>query len=104
MLSPPLGDGRLHFGVDRLRAHEYTLMTVPLIWQQQRDVTGALRLARQTLRTVRTPEAETAGELLALAAEAWAAELLTGDRREVLTLSWLAFRLVELADALILAA
>ena len=33
----------------RLRAHEYLVMTVPLIWQQMPDRIGLLALARQAL-------------------------------------------------------
>jgi hypothetical protein len=41
--------------------------------------------------------------VLGLGVRTWQLELEHGDRSEVLTVSWLTFRLVELADALLLA-
>ena len=88
----------------RLRAHEYLVMTVPLIWQQMPDRIGLLALARQALGEPADARAAAALELLALAERTWPLELEHGDRSEILTVSWLTFRLVELADALVMAA
>ena len=42
--------------------------------------------------------------MIALAERTWPYELEHGDRSEILTVSWLTFRLIELADALVMAA
>ena len=103
-LSPPLGKPKLETPYARLRAHEYLLMAVPLIWRRQPDSVGFVRLAIQSLGEPDRPELAEACRLLELAEACWVEELRTGDRDEILSLSWLTFRLVELADALILGA
>jgi predicted TIM-barrel fold metal-dependent hydrolase len=87
----------------RLRAHEYLVMAVPLVWQQMPDRIGLLALARQALGEPEDAAAEAALELIALAERTWPLELEHGDRSEILTVSWLTFRLIELADALVMA-
>ena len=87
----------------RLRAHEYLVMAVPLVWQQMPDRIGLLALARQALDPAADERCEAALELIALAERTWPYELEHGDRREILTVSWLTFRLIELADALVMA-
>ena len=102
-LSEPLGAGVPLPSLARLRAHEYLVMTVPLVWQQMPDRIGLLALARQALGTGEDERCEAALELIALAERTWPYELEHGDRREILTVSWLTFRLIELADALVMA-
>jgi predicted TIM-barrel fold metal-dependent hydrolase len=87
----------------RLRAHEYLVMAVPLVWQQMPDRIGLLALARQALGAPSDERAEAALDLIALAERTWPHELRHGDRSEVLTVSWLTFQLIELADALVMA-
>jgi hypothetical protein len=87
-----------------MRAHEYLVMTVPLVWQQMPDRIGLLALARQALAPAADERAQAALELIALAEGTWPYELEHGDRKEILTVSWLTFRLIELADALLMAA
>ena len=87
----------------RLRAHEYLVMTVPLIWQQMPDRVGLIALARQALGEPAGERDQAVLELLALAERTWPLELEHGDRSEILTVSWLTFRLIELADALVMA-
>jgi predicted TIM-barrel fold metal-dependent hydrolase len=103
-LSEPLGAGMPLPSRARLRAHEYLVMTVPLVWQQMPDRIGLLALARQALAPSADERCEAALELIALAERTWPYELEHGDRREILTVSWLTFRLIELADALVMAA
>ncbi|HEY3614600.1 MAG TPA: amidohydrolase family protein [Gaiellales bacterium] len=103
-LSAPLAADAPLPGLPRLRAHEYLVMAVPLIWQQMRDRIGLLALARQALGAPEDAAAEAALELIALAEATWPLELEHGDRSEILTVSWLTFRLLELADALVMAA
>ena len=79
-------------------------MAVPLVWQQMPDRIGLLALARQALGEPEDERAEAALELIALAERTWPLELEHGDRSEILTVSWLTFRLIELADALVMAA
>jgi hypothetical protein len=87
----------------RLRAHEYLVMAVPLVWQQMPDRIGLLALARQALGEPDDAGTAAALELMALAERTWPLELEHGDRSEILTVSWLTFRLIELADALVMA-
>ena len=102
-LGEPLGAGAPLPSRARLRAHEYLVMTVPLVWQQMPDRIGLLALARQALDPAEDERCEAALELIALAGRTWPYELEHGDRREILTVSWLTFRLIELADALVMA-
>ena len=87
----------------RLRAHEYLVMAMPLVWQQMPDRIGLIALARQALGEPADARAAAVLELLALAERTWPLELEHGDRSEILTVSWLTFRLIELADALVMA-
>jgi len=102
-LSEPLGAVAPLPALAHLRAHEYLVMCVPLVWQQMPDRVGLLALARQALGTAGDARSEDACELIALAERTWPYELAHGDRSEVLTVSWLTFRLIELADALVMA-
>ncbi len=102
-LSEPLGANLPLPSFPRLRAHEYLVMAVPLVWQQMPDRIGLLALARQALGEPADARAESALELIELAERTWPLELEHGDRTEILTVSWLTFRLMELADALVLA-
>jgi uncharacterized protein len=102
-LSEPLGARVPLPSLPRLRAHEYLVMAVPLVWQQMPDRIGLLALARQALGPAEDERAQSAVELIALAESTWPYELEHGDRNEILTVSWLTFRLIELADALVMA-
>jgi predicted TIM-barrel fold metal-dependent hydrolase len=104
MLGEPLGADVPLPSRPRLRAHEYLVMAVPLVWQQVPDRIGLLPLARQALGAPSDERGDAALELIALAERTWPHELEHGDRSEVLTVSWLTFRLIELADALVMAA
>lgn len=103
-LSPPLRPAERPIPLDLLRAHEYLVMAIPLVWHRQPDVIGLLRLAAQTLRGEENEALAEAASLLALAEAWWHHELEAGGREEILSLSWQTFRLVELADSLILGA
>ena len=103
-LSEPLAAALPLPPAPRLRAHEYLVMAVPLIWQQMPDRIGLLALARQALGEPADERDDAALALIALAERTWPIELDDGDRSEVLTVSWLTFRLIELADALVMAA
>jgi predicted TIM-barrel fold metal-dependent hydrolase len=103
-LSEPLAARAQLPARPRLRAHEYLVMAVPLIWQQMPDRIGLLALARQALGAPTDEQAAAVLDLLALAERTWPVELEHGDRSEMLAVSWLTFRLIELADALVMAA
>jgi uncharacterized protein len=100
--SAPIGAGVAGFDYRRLRAHEYLLACAPLVWTRQPDLLHALRLARHAVGYPDNRELEAACEMIELAALCWARELEQGSRREILSLSWTTFRLLEFADALIL--
>jgi predicted TIM-barrel fold metal-dependent hydrolase len=100
--SPPIGADVAGFDYRRLRAHEYLLACAPLVWTRQPDLLQALRLARHAVGDPGNRELEAACEMIDLAALCWAQELEQGSRREILSLSWTTFRLLEFADALIL--
>lgn len=101
-LSPPVGGPEPIASYAALRAHEYVLACVPLVWTRQPDLLDALRLAEHTVDPAASPRHAAAAEMLALARATWRHELETGSRREILSLSWTTFRLLEFADALIL--
>jgi predicted TIM-barrel fold metal-dependent hydrolase len=99
--SPPVGPQRASFGYLQLRVHEYLLASAPMVWTRQPDLLGTLRLARHALAGLNGDDIEAAREMIDLAAVCWAHELETGSRREILSLSWTTFRLIEFADALV---
>jgi predicted TIM-barrel fold metal-dependent hydrolase len=101
-LSPPLGCPDPTVGYAALRAHEYVLACVPLVWTRQPDLLDALRLAEHTVDPGASRRHAAASEMLGLARETWREELDGGSRREILSLSWTTFRLLEFADALLL--
>jgi predicted TIM-barrel fold metal-dependent hydrolase len=101
-LSPPTGTPQPVAGYAALRAHEYVLACVPLVWTRQPDLPDGLRLAEHTIDPSGSPHHAAASEMLALARETWRHELQVGSRREILSLSWTTFRLLEFADALLL--
>jgi predicted TIM-barrel fold metal-dependent hydrolase len=101
-LSRPIGGPEPAVSYAALRAHEYVLACVPLVWTRQRDLLDALRLAEHTIDPAASPRQAAAAEMLGLARETWRHELETGSRREILSLSWTTFRLLEFADALLL--
>ena len=101
-LSQPLGGPQPTPGYAALRAHEYLLACVPLVWTRQPDLLDALRLAEHTIDTAASPGRAAASEMLTLAHDTWRHELEVGGRREILSLSWTTFRLLEFADALLL--
>jgi predicted TIM-barrel fold metal-dependent hydrolase len=101
-LSPPVGGPEPTAGYSALRAHEYVLACIPLVWTRQPDLLDALRLAEHTIGPAASPRQAAASEMLALARETWRDELAMGSRREILSLSWTTFRLLEFADALLL--
>jgi uncharacterized protein len=101
-LSPPVGRPEPTASYAALRAHEYVLACVPLVWTRQPDLLDALRLAEHTIDPAASAGHAAAAEMLALARETWRHELETGSRREILSLSWTTFRLLEFADALLL--
>jgi predicted TIM-barrel fold metal-dependent hydrolase len=102
-LGRPIADDLPMPSRQRLRAHEYLVMAMPLIWQQMPDRIGLVALARQALGEPADARTAAVLELLALAERTWPLELEDGDRSEILTVSWLTFRLIELADALVMA-
>jgi uncharacterized protein len=101
-LAAPLGSPRPTADFFRLRVHEYLIATFPLVWTKQPDLLGALQLARHAIGEPRTVELQAASEMIDLAHACWKHELESGSRREVLSLSWTTFRLLEFADALVL--
>jgi uncharacterized protein len=101
-LSPPVGSPEPTAAYAALRAHEYLLACVPLVWTRQPDLLGALRLAEHAIDRAASPGHAAAAEMLALARQTWRHELEVGSRREILSLSWTTFRLLEFADALLL--
>jgi hypothetical protein len=78
------------------------LACVPLVWTRQPDLLDALRLAEHTIDPAASPAHAAAAQMLALARDTWRHELEVGSRREILSLSWTTFRLLEFADALLL--
>src|SRR5262249_7425831 len=97
--SAPAGPPQARFGYLQLRVHEYLLASAPMVWTRQPDLLGSLRLARHALAGLDGDDIEAAREMIDLAAVCWAHELETGSRREILSLSWATFPLVEVADA-----
>ncbi len=99
-LSPPLDPRVGEVPMGCLRAHEYLQQATVQVWLKHPDVIGVLPLARRALASVSHPYAETAAELLDLAARTWPVDLDHAPRREILACSWTTFRLIDYADVL----
>jgi hypothetical protein len=102
-LSPPLQSPLLERPLQRVRIHEYLVMAAMLLWLREPDHTGALGLARRACDGGDgDPVLGEADELLALAGELWGEGGRRDDERERQTCFRGAFRLIQVANVLVL--
>jgi predicted TIM-barrel fold metal-dependent hydrolase len=100
-LSPPLMARERTVPLQRLRIHDYLVMTQTLMWSRTGDRPGALGLALRACDTDGANELADVAELLEGVQELWSQGLAIEDEAEAWTYTRAAMRLLQIADALV---
>ena len=100
-LSPPLMDRERTMPLQRLRIHDYLVMTQTLMWSRAGDRPGALGLALRACDTDGANELADVAELLEGVQELWSEGLAIEDEAEAWAYTRAAMRLLQIADALV---
>jgi hypothetical protein len=100
-LSPPLMPRDRTVPLQRLRIHDYIVMTQTLMWSRVPDAPGALSLAVRACDTDGAHELEDVAELLEGVRELWAEGLAIEDANVGRPFIRGAMRLLQIADALV---
>ena len=100
-LSPPLRDRERTMPLQRLRIHDYLVMTQTLMWSRAGDRPGALGLALRACDTDGANELADVAELLEGVQELWSEGLAIEDEAEAWAYTRAAMRLLQIADALV---
>ena len=101
-LSPPLFTRERSAPLQRLRIHDYLVMTQTLMWSQMGDRPGALGLALRACDTGGSGDLGDVAELLEAVQELWSEAIGTEDETAARELTRAAIRLLQIADALVL--
>jgi uncharacterized protein len=101
-LSPPLFTRERSVPLQRLRIHDYLVMTQTLMWSQMGDRPGALGLALRACDTGGSGDLGDVAELLEAVQELWSEALAIDDETAARELTRAAIRLLQIADALVL--
>lgn len=101
-LSPPLLTRERSAPLQRLRIHDYLVMTQTLMWSQMGDRPGALGLALRACDTGGSDDLGDVAELLEAVQELWSEALGSEDETAARELTRAAIRLLQIADALVL--
>jgi predicted TIM-barrel fold metal-dependent hydrolase len=101
-LSPPLFTRERSAPLQRLRIHDYLVMTQTLMWSQMGDRPGALGLALRACDTGGSGDLGDVAELLEAVQELWSEAVGTEDETAARELTRAAIRLLQIADALVL--
>jgi hypothetical protein len=100
-LSPPLFVRERTVPLQRLRIHDYLVMTQTLMWSRLPDAPGALGLALRACDTNGTGELGDVAELLEAVESLWAQGLAIQDETASRVYTRGAMRLLQIADALV---
>jgi len=100
-LSPPLMRRERTMPLQRLRIHDYLVMTQTLMWSRMGDRPGALGLALRACDTDGANELADVAELIEGVQELWAQGLALEDEAAAWTYTRSAMRLLQIADALV---
>jgi len=87
--------------LQRLRIHDYLVMTQTLMWSRLGDTPGALGLALRACDTNGSNELAEVAELLETVRELWTEGLAAEDETTGRTYTRSAMRLLQIADALV---
>ncbi len=101
-LSPPLLPRERTVPLQRLRVHDYLVMTQTLMWTRAGDRPGALGLAIRACDTDGVGELADVAELLEAVQVLWAEALTIEDENAAREPTRAAMRLLQIADALVL--
>lgn len=100
-LSPPLLDRDRTIPLQRLRIHDYLVMTQTLMWSRAGDRPGAIGLALRACDTDGANELAEVAELLEAVQEIWNKGLEMDDEASGWVYTRQAMRLLQIADALV---
>ena len=87
--------------LQRLRIHDYLVMTQTLMWSRLGDTPGALGLAVRACDAEGSDELAEVAELLDAVRELWSEGLAAEDEATGRTYTRSAMRLLQIADALV---
>jgi predicted TIM-barrel fold metal-dependent hydrolase len=100
-LTPPLMPRDRTVPLQRMRIHDYLVMTQTLMWSRAGDTPGALGLAVRACDTDGAHELADVCELLEAVQELWGQALAMEDETAARTSTRAAMRLLQIADALV---
>ncbi len=100
-LTPPLLDRDRTVPLQRLRIHDYLVMTQTLMWSRAGDRPGAIGLALRACDTDGANELAEVAELLEAVQEIWNTGLEMDDEASGWVYTRQAMRLLQIADALV---
>jgi predicted TIM-barrel fold metal-dependent hydrolase len=100
-LTPPLITRERTVPLQRLRIHDYLVMTQTLMWSRAGDRPGALGLALRACDTNGTGDLAEVAELLQAVQEIWNQGLAMDDEAKGWVYTRQAMRLLQIADALV---
>jgi uncharacterized protein len=101
-LSPPLAERDRTIPLQRVRVHEYLIMSTPLLWNRLPDTPGALGLARRACDTDGGDELAVVAGLIDMAEELWTRAITFEDPAEGRPYSRAAARTLQIADSIVL--
>jgi uncharacterized protein len=101
VLTPPLMSRERTVPLQRMRIHDYLVMTQTLMWSRMGDTPGALGLALRACDTDGAHELADVAELLEAVQQLWAQALTMEDADTARTYTRAAMRLLQIADALV---
>jgi predicted TIM-barrel fold metal-dependent hydrolase len=101
-LSPPLFTRERCAPLQRLRIHDYLVMTQTMLWSRMGDRPGALGLALRACDTGGSGDLADVAELLEAVQTLWSEALETEDEDVAREPTRAAIRLLQIADALVL--
>jgi predicted TIM-barrel fold metal-dependent hydrolase len=101
-LSPPLAERDRTVPLQRVRVHEYLMMSTPLLWNRLPDTPGALGLARRACDTDGNDELAVVEGLIDMAEELWTRAITIEDPAEGRPYSRAAARTLQIADSIVL--
>jgi uncharacterized protein len=102
VLSPPLLHRDRDVPLKRVRIHDYLVMACTLLWTRLPDMPGALGLATRACDTAGDPAFDEVATLIETARELWTDALAIEDDAKARPFNRGAFRLLQIADALVL--
>jgi predicted TIM-barrel fold metal-dependent hydrolase len=101
-LSKPLVERDRTVPLQRVRVHEYLIMSTPLLWNRLPDTPGALGLARRACDTDGSDELAVVAGLIDMAEDLWTRSLTIESPADGRPYSRAAARTLQIADSIVL--